>query len=202
MKMGVENRIRAAKPKRDTCKTHASPVPSTVLVIGVGNPFCGDDSAGRIVARRVKRRNRPFLRVVESSGDGTSLMELWAGARAVIVVDAVASERKPGMVHRFDVSHEALPVKCNARSTHAFGLGEAVELARALNQLPHHLIVFGIEGKRFDAGSDLSTGVKKILPQVVDRVLEEGRRLLIAQTSATAGKPRARSNELAGNAAG
>ena len=51
-----------------------------VLVIGIGNPCRGDDSVGRIVVRRIKRRNPPFLRAIEHDGEGTSLMELWRGA--------------------------------------------------------------------------------------------------------------------------
>jgi hydrogenase maturation protease len=88
-------------------------------------------------------------------------------------VDAVASGAETGMVHRFDAIQQKLPVRFHGGSTHGFGLGEAVELARALNQLPERLIVFGIEGKRFEVGSKLSTKVRRIVPHVVDRVLEE-----------------------------
>ncbi len=105
-------------------------------------------------------------------------MELWAGAGTVIVVDAVASGGETGMVLRFDASRQTLPVQFNIGSTHAFGLGEAIELARALNQLPRRLIVFGIEGKRFDVGSKLSTEVKRIIPRVVERLLKEARQQL------------------------
>jgi hydrogenase maturation protease len=123
---------------------------------------------------------------VESSGEGTGLMELWADAGTVIVVDAVASGAEAGIVQRFDASQQALPVRFSSASTHAFGLGEAVELARALHQLPQRLIVFGIEGERFEVGGELSEKVKKIVPHVVDRVIEEARRLLVAQASACA----------------
>lgn len=176
--MGAKNKIRAAKRRPNTRKPLKAAAHSTVLVIGLGNPLRGDDSVGRIVAAQVKRRNQPFLRVAESSGEGTDLMELWAGAGTVIVVDAVASGGEAGMVLRFDASRQALPVQFNIGSTHAFSLGEAVELARALNQLPQRLIVFGIEGKQFDVGSKLSTEVKRIIPDVVERLLKEARQQL------------------------
>ena len=182
--MGAKKKTRATKPSRSAANHHNPATHSAVLVIGLGNPLRGDDSAGRLVAAAVKRRNQPFLKVVESSGEGTDLMELWANADTVIVVDAVASGAETGMVHRFDASQQTLPVRFNNSSTHSFGLGEAVELARALNQLPKHLIVFGIEGKRFDAGSKLSTEVKKAIPTVVDEVLKEAGRLSVAQASA------------------
>lgn len=165
--------MREAKRSRYNSNSFDSAAHSAVLVIGLGNPLRGDDSVGRIVAARVKRRKQPFLKVVECSGDGIELMELWSEASTVIVVDAVASGDETGTVHRFDASQQALPVRFSRGSTHDFGLGEAVELARALNQLPRRLIVFGIEGKQFDLGSALSAAVKKIVPHVVERVLEE-----------------------------
>ena len=171
----------SARAGKGTQSSDGSPKPaahSAVLVIGLGNPFRGDDSVGRIVAARVRRRNRPHLRVAESSGEGADLLELWADSGAVIVVDAVESGGKTGIVHRFEASQRALPVRFSNSSTHAFGLGEAVEMARALNQLPQRLIVFGIEGRRFDVGSKLSAEVKKAVPHVVECVVEEARRLL------------------------
>ncbi len=38
-------------------------------------------------------------------------------------------------------------------STHGFGVAQAIELARALNQLPRRLRVYGIEGYRFEVGA-------------------------------------------------
>jgi hydrogenase maturation protease len=175
--MSAKDKMGVLKASRNTGDSLDSAAHSPVLVIGLGNPLRGDDSVGRIVAAGIKRRMHPFLKVVECSGEGTDLMELWADAGTVIVVDAVASGAETGMVHRFDASHLALPVRFKGGSTHAFGLGEAVELARALKQLPRRLIVFGVEGKRFDVGSKLSTEVKKIVPYVVDRVVQEARSL-------------------------
>ena len=150
-------------------------VETPVLVIGIGNSCRGDDSVGRIVVRMIKWRNLPFLRPIEHEGEGTSLMELWRGAGPVIVVDAVTSGSVTGTVHRFDARLESLPGQIFNASTHAFGLVEAVELARALKQLPARLVVFGIEGKRFKVGTKPSVGVQQAVPHVVDRVLEEAR---------------------------
>ena len=58
-------------------------------------------------------------------------------------------------------------------STHGFGVAEAVELARSLNQLPPQLIIYGIEGKNFADGFGLSPEVEGAAAQVVRRVLLE-----------------------------
>jgi len=150
-----------------------SPFQSNVLVIGIGNPLRGDDGVGRIVARRLQERAIPNLRVLELDGEITSLLEAWKGLRAVIVVDAAASHSAPGTVHRFEAIQSALPGKIFQNSTHAFGLHEAVELSRALHQLPQRLVVFGIEGKSFALGGELSVDVEQAATKVVDRIIEE-----------------------------
>ena len=54
------------------------------LLIGVGNEFRNDDALGILVAREIRRRNVPGVTVVERSGEGTALMDAWAGAELVI----------------------------------------------------------------------------------------------------------------------
>ncbi len=44
-------------------------------------------------------------------------------------------------------------------STHGFGVAQAIELARALNQLPKHLRIYGIEGRQFEIGAPVSPEV-------------------------------------------
>jgi len=72
-----------------------------------------------------------------------------------------------------DAVGRVLARKLQAISTHAFSVAEAVELARALNQLPPRLIVYGIEGKNFDSCVGLSPEVKLAVEEVFCRVKEE-----------------------------
>lgn len=127
-----------------------------VLIIGLGNEVRGDDAAGLAAARQLKREFAQRVEVLESGGDGAQLMQAWKDAHSVIVVDAAASGAPPGTVHRFDACAEALPAGRFGGSTHAFGLAEAIELARALGELPRNLIIYAIEGKAFETGAALS----------------------------------------------
>jgi hypothetical protein len=45
-------------------------------------------------------------------------------------------------------------------SRHAFGVREAVELARAMNRLPRSLMIYGIEGRQFSFGAPFSQEVE------------------------------------------
>jgi hydrogenase maturation protease len=143
-----------------------------VLIIGVGNPLRRDDGLGRTAARAI-RQAAPGIRVLELEGEGASLLEAWAGADVVVVIDAVRGDGVPGRVHRFEPPVDQLPRTFASTSTHAFGLPDAVELGQTLGQLPRRLIVYGIEGADFTAGEGLSSEVDAAVPALVSRVMAE-----------------------------
>jgi hydrogenase maturation protease len=122
------------------------------LVIGVGNSWRRDDGAGPAVARAV---GGPW------TADPAQLLDLWAGARRAIVVDAAASGAPVGTIHRFDATAAPLPADSTRASTHAFGVADAVELARVLDRLPEELLVFAVEGEDFSIGAELTAGVAR-----------------------------------------
>ncbi len=141
-------------------------------MIGVGNAWRGDDAAG-LVAARLLRAALPELDVRECEGEPIALLDAWSGADAVWIVDAVSSGRPTGSVHRIDVGVDPLPAELFRPSTHAFGVAEAIELARALDQLPARLVVFGVEGAAFGAGEALSSAVEEAAGAVADAVRGE-----------------------------
>ena len=147
---------------------------SDTLVIGLGNSWRGDDGAGPAVAR-VLRDTVP-ARVHVYEGEPVGLIEDWAGADEVIVVDAVSSGAAPGTIRRLDPLAEPIPASLSQGSTHAFGLAETIELARTRGRLPARLTVSGIEGERFTAGQELSPPVQAAVERVVGELAERLRR--------------------------
>jgi hydrogenase maturation protease len=143
------------------------------MIIGVGNDYRSDDRVGLVVTRKLKTKPIPQTRVIETSGEGTALMEAWQEAATVILVDAMSSGAIPGTIHRFNAQAQPIPAKFFHTSTHAFAVAEAIELARALNQLPPGLIVYGIEGKNFAVGTEFSPEVEKAIPNVIEQVLQD-----------------------------
>jgi hydrogenase maturation protease len=147
--------------------------PQTMMFIGVGNPFRSDDGAGREVVRRLQGEVPPCVKVLEETGDGAELLESWKGSEHVILVDMVLSGAPPGTLHRIDARMEKLPVWFSHSSTHAFGVAEAVELAREMDDLPPYLVVYGIEGLDFSPGTHLSPEVAAAVPGAANLILQE-----------------------------
>jgi hydrogenase maturation protease len=98
----------------------------------------------------------------------------------VLLVDAVQSGAPPGTIHRFDVQTEKLPTWFSRSSTHSFGVAQAIELAAMMGETPSQLIVYGIEGLDFSAGTELSPDVEEVLPAAADLILRELQQLLFS----------------------
>lgn len=144
-------------------------------VVGVGNPFRGDDGAGRAVARRLADRHAVGIEVVETEGGVADVLEAFENAQTLVVVDAVVSGSKAGTLHRFDAAAGRLPSETFRGSTHGLGVGEAVEIARALGRLPRSLVVYGIEGEDFTPGARLSHAVEIAVEKAVETILGDVR---------------------------
>jgi hydrogenase maturation protease len=143
------------------------------LLIGVGNPYAGDDGAGRAVARRLLARNDCALEVCECSGEAASLMNAWTGFDDVVLVDACRGAGPAGSVHRIGPDDVERVAKLQHASTHSLGVAAAIGLARALGTLPSRLVIYAIEAGHAREGEGLSPEVDRGVHEVVALVMQD-----------------------------
>ncbi len=143
------------------------------LVIGIGNADRGDDAVGLCVVRRLAGWALPGVVVEEAGGDALALIERWNGMRHVVLVDASEPAGAPGRIRRLDATAVALPRDVGLSSTHAFGLVEAVELARTLGCLPEWRVVYAIEAGGLTAGAGLAPAVAASVEPAASRIAAE-----------------------------
>jgi hydrogenase maturation protease len=143
-----------------------------VQVIGCGNLDRGDDAAGLLVVHRLRQLGIP---AEAQSGEATALMEALARSQKVILVDAVAArnEDEIGTIVAWNAGLVPLPGDLFCCSTHAFGVREAVELARNMGRMPQSLIVYGIAGRDFQMWASLSPGVAEAVERVAQHIASE-----------------------------
>ena len=140
-----------------------------MLIIGCGNPQRGDDAVGIVAAEKLRALG---IAAKVCPGETSELMEAWAGADDVIVIDAVVTGAPTGTIHIWN--GQQLPAfATSAGSTHGLGVAEAIRLARALNRLPARLRVYGIEGKQFEIGAGISAAVEQAVREVVNQIAEQ-----------------------------
>ncbi len=143
------------------------------LVLGIGLPDRGDDAAGLAVARRLRRRPLPGAVVAESVGEVSALLDAFQGRAFVVLIDSNQGGRPPGTVRRLEAGDEAWLALPPGSSAHALGICEAIELARALGQLPARVVVYVIEGRRGLPGAGLSPEVEQAVRLVEERVTSD-----------------------------
>ncbi|MEJ2409187.1 MAG: hydrogenase maturation protease [Novosphingobium sp.] len=157
---------------------------SRVLVLCIGNPDRGDDGIGPAVAEALNGTLPPDATLMTRSGDMLAMLEDWAGFDALVCIDAAARGEEPGRIHRIDLVKEDLPRDMAFLSSHAFGLGEGIALARSLGLAPAVIIVYAIEGQDFDDGAPLSAPVAAAIVPAADRIRDEVVRLQEAASHA------------------
>ena len=145
----------------------------TTVVIGAGNGYRSDDGAGLVVVQRLRERVPNGVNVRSVHGEATEVMTAWRGFHTAIVVDAVSSGAQAGRVHRFDAIERPLPTEFFRFSTHGFGVVDAIELGRALGTLPSRILVYGIEGADFGAGTEITPQVAEAIDAVVTRIVQD-----------------------------
>jgi len=146
-----------------------------VLVIGVGNPYRGDDGVGVAVIDRLRDQDHPDIEVCEESGESVALISRWADRQFVIMVDAVTSGAAPGTIARIECSEGSWQVgpRTGAASTHGLGVADAVELGTVLERLPERLLIFGIEAGAVENGHGLTDPVAAVVDEVVQAIIDE-----------------------------
>jgi hydrogenase maturation protease len=150
----------------------------SLLVIGLGNPDCADDGIGPLVAQQLADGRLGRAKVIVRTGDTLALLDDWAEADAVVLIDAAALISQPGVIHRIDLTMEALPRELSLSSTHAFGLADALALARTLDRLPQHVIIYAIEGGCFEPGVIMTPAVAEAADQVVANITSDAKRVM------------------------
>ncbi len=144
--------------------------PPRRLVIGVGNPDRGDDGAGRMVARWLRGRLPADVRIEESLGGASDLIELLGEADHAVLVDAMVSAAPIGTIRRLDCAAGELVPGSGGTSSHGLGVAQAVGLARVLGCLPSVCVVYAIEAANFAHGAEMT-------PQVTAAARETARRI-------------------------
>lgn len=135
-------------------------------VIGCGNRHRQDDAAGVLVAERLRELG---ISAEIQTGGAFELVESWNGDADVILIDACVTGSPVGTVHEWKGNPPRVP-SGSPFSSHGFGIAEAINLAQILGHLPLRLRVYGIEGREFGIGENVSPEVLKAIEDVTQQI--------------------------------
>ena len=148
------------------------------LILGLGNPILSDDGVGPAVAQALEGKIDPKIaNIVEAGIGGLDLLDLFAGYKRVIIIDAIKTEGgRAGQIHRLDV--ETLSDTRHTASPHDINLATALELGKKLAmKMPARIDIYGIEVEDTDSFSESCTpAVAAAIPKCVEMILRDLRK--------------------------
>lgn len=152
------------------------------VIIGVGNLLLKDEGVGVHVVQELRKKRLPSTVEVHDGGvAGIGLLDFFPGASKVLLIDAADMNLTAGALVRFTPEEVAGRIEGPRFSAHDIGLLEVLELARALDQSPPQVVIFGIQPKEISWGTELSPEVQAAIPKVTDLILKEIQKTLATE---------------------
>ena len=140
-------------------------------IIGLGNPYRGDDGVGPLIAQRIKRKEISGIEVLDWIMDAVALLDMWKDTDELILVDAAHCHHEPGTIHRFEPNTDILPSSLFPLSTHGFCLNDAIRLGKELDRMPPYFVIYAIDGCEFGMNEALTPAVRKAAFEVEKKIL-------------------------------
>jgi hydrogenase maturation protease len=137
-----------------------------LCIFGVGSPF-GDDQAGWRVIERLHAlvdQNETIAKLV-SLQTPSALLTLLEAEEHLVVVDACQGSGSSGEVQRFLWPDKRI-LKLRHALGHGMSLDEALQLAAAIGRAPATCEIWCVEGRNFEPGNAMSTGVAEACEQI------------------------------------
>jgi hydrogenase maturation protease len=151
---------------------------SSLLILGLGNLLCSDDGLGAFVAQAIAgtRIVPDGVTVLDGGTLGLSLLPYLEDADRAILVDAIQADAPPGTLVRIE-GEDVGPAVAARLSVHQVGVSDLIEAARWRDRVPPTLVLLGVVPQTTDLGIGLSAPVDARMPELIDLVCEEARRL-------------------------
>jgi hydrogenase maturation protease len=141
-------------------------VPSSVLVLGIGNVLLSDDGAGvKLVERLCCELGADAATFVDGGTLSFSLLSYIESTDSMLVIDAAEFEGVPGAVSLFEgVAMDRFLASVRRRTVHEVGLIDLLDMARLRGCLPSRRALLCIQPSCIEWSETLSAPVAQALP--------------------------------------
>lgn len=142
------------------------------IVLGVGNPICGNDAVGLHVVRALRERIQDAdVTVEEVMTGGLPLVERLVGYDRAVIIDSIhADEADEGDIRR--LTPNAFMAMSDAHP-HGVDFGTALSYLKKISDEVPDIVVIGVVIGQCELSEELSPAVAAAVPRAVDLVLEE-----------------------------
>jgi hydrogenase maturation protease len=143
-----------------------------IVVIGVGNLLMKDEGIGIHAVKALQEIDLPPDIELIDGGTSPDLIAYIRTGDKIIIIDAAKAGGEPGAVYRYR-PEDLTAGRGTLTSAHELGVVENLKLMELTGNEPRETVIFGIEPKEIDWGTELSPELQKKLPDIVKAVLRE-----------------------------
>jgi hydrogenase maturation protease len=149
----------------------ATPPPSGITLIGLGNLLLRDEGAGIHAIRHLQAHWRipPELEIVDGGTGGLDLLPFIEKRNKILFVDTVNFGREPGYIGEL-CNPEVPAFSALKDSLHHLGLSDVLAAAQLLDVLPKEICLIGIQPQAIETGLELTPEIQNRLEPLVARI--------------------------------
>ena len=145
-----------------------------VTILGIGNVILRDEGFGVRVAEYLDKHYEfpESVQIVDGGTLGIELTQYVTGTEKLLVIDSINGGAEPGTTFRFH-NDDVMEHFQDKLSAHEVGIQDVLGLLTVTGHKIPDVVVIGAQPYDVEAGVELSDGMMKLLPQMVEQVLKE-----------------------------
>jgi hydrogenase maturation protease len=149
-----------------------------IMILGIGNILFSDEGFGIHVIAKLQEiyQFEDNVHVIDGGVLGINLLGVISRPNHLIVVDVIRNKGKPGDLYRLE--GDTIPERIRAKnSLHQVDFLEALTLCQALDKVPE-TVILGVEPEDIETlSTELTPIARSKVNPIIDRVLDEVKRL-------------------------
>jgi hydrogenase maturation protease len=143
-----------------------------IVIVGVGNLLMKDEGIGIHAIKELEQMSLPADVKLIDGGTSPDLIAYTHAGDKMIIIDAAKAGGEPGAIYRFRPEDLATEKPALA-SAHQMGVVENLAMAELSGNKPAEVVIIGVEPGEIDWGMELSPGLQKSLPKLIEVVMKE-----------------------------
>ena len=146
----------------------------SILVLGLGNSIMTDDGFGVKVIHELSSRYhfQGEITLVDGGTLGLDLLPQLENVVSLMIIDAIDMREDPGLIFRIE-GEEVPRAFANKLSVHQMGLQDLLAVAELQGFVPNKLVVWGVQPKNIEMGTELTPEVAAAVEPVIGKILQE-----------------------------
>ena len=146
----------------------------SILVLGLGNSIMTDDGFGVKVVNALSSRYhfQGPVKLLDGGTLGLDLLPHLEEIDTLLIIDALDMREQPGSVFRIE-GDDVPRAFASKLSVHQMGLQDLLAVAELQGHVPKKLVVWGVQPKCIEMGTELTETVESKVEPVIEKILAE-----------------------------